>query len=324
MENPKAQHPRQQYEQSVAAIRAGFDAGIRSPSSGATAIRARAAAVDALVTSLWASLLPAEPGLASGISVLAVGGYGRGELFPSSDVDLMFLLDGRVPERQVKESIRRLNQMLWDAGLRVSPMTRTLAECGRFDPENVEFTLALLDARALAGDPDLSARLLTTVIPRLLARDAARIAARLLDVTRTRHARYGDTLFHLEPNVKDCPGGLRDAHVYAWLTRLHPTPDPPPPPGFLEARDFLLLVRAFLHFRHGRDDNTLDWQAQDAAAAAHAGQAAVNRPVSEAVDAAYWMRLYFRHARSSVRAKGGADVGGGAAWGNRPWPLRRA
>lgn len=292
MENGKAGNHKRLYQERIASIRVNFDRNTELPASGTVAIRARAEAVDALVQSLWAD----DPVRPLGVALVAVGGYGRSELFPSSDVDLMFLLDARVAQTALKDPIRRLIQQLWDSGLRVSPMTRTLAECARFDPENVEFTLSLLDARHLAGDAALTTKLLTSSIPKLITRDRNRIVARLLDVTRSRHIRYGDTLFHLEPNVKECPGGLRDAHVTAWLTRLAEAPEPPPPPAFHEAREFLLLVRAFLHFRHGRDDNTLDWQTQDEAAAALLGIS------HKGLDASYWMRLYFRHARSVVRS----------------------
>ncbi len=175
-------------------------------------------------------------------------------------------------------------------------MTRTLAECGRFQPENVEFTLSLLDARPLAGDSAVSTQLLEKILPKLIERDRKRVVSRLLEVTRTRHARFGDTLFHLEPNVKECLGGLRDAHVCAWLARLAEASGPPPTDEFQEAREFLILVRAFLHFRHGRDDNTLDWHSQDEAASASLG-----RSPSESADASYWMRFYFRHAREIER-----------------------
>jgi [protein-PII] uridylyltransferase len=104
--------------------------------------------------------------------------------------------------------------------LRVSAQTRSVADCERFDPENVELTLALMDARRVAGDESLGTRLTERCVPKVVARDAKKISARLLQLIRTRHARYGDTLFHLEPNIKECPGGLRDAHACAWLARL--------------------------------------------------------------------------------------------------------
>ena len=287
------------YEEQMKTVQATFESHTRNLAAGVAAVEARSAAVDSLVQAVWTEVQRGDSELSKGVSLVAIGGYGRQELFPYSDVDLMFLVDSRVPEASVKEPIRRLNQLLWDAGLRVSAMTRTLPECERFDAENVEFTLSLMDARAVAGDAALTAMLLDRTVPKVLTRDAKKISARLLEVARKRHARYGDTLFHLEPNIKECPGGLRDAHTCAWLARLGKARlgELQKEPEFREARDFLLLVRAFLHFRHQRDDNTLDWQAQDAAAAAALG-AAKN---TSRIDAAYWMRLYFRHARSVER-----------------------
>jgi len=297
---PRGSDPthRRLYDEQMQAIRAGFEAHPHRLTSGAVAVKARAAAVDALVSILWAELAGGDIIPAAGVAIIAVGGYGRRELFPYSDVDLMFLLDSHIPERAVKEAIRRLSQALWDAGLRVSPMTRTLDECSRFDPENGEFALALLDARYVAGDVALSVQLVERVIPKMMAQDRKRCIARLVEVTAARHARYGDTLFHLEPNVKECPGGLRDAHVCEWLARLGETPDAAPethPDEFVEAREFLLLVRAFLHFRHGRDDNTLDWRTQDQAASVGLGTS--RREIAPA----FWMRLYFRHERAIER-----------------------
>src|SRR6202021_299728 len=93
----------------------------------------------------------------------------------------------------------------------------------------------------------------------------------LLTLTRARHAKYGDTLFHLEPNIKECPGGLRDANVCGGLALLRGASGPEEDSDFAAALRFLAAVRCFLHFRHERDDNVLDWQAQDAAAAARVG-----------------------------------------------------
>ncbi len=296
------------YESALARIRADFESNLIVPHAGTVAVQARADAVDRLVQELWHQTEREDPALTVGLALVALGGYGRRELFFHSDLDLMFLHDGKVPERNLKEAVRRLNQALWDAGIRVSPVTRSLAECERFDPENVEFTLALLDARALAGDSELTARLLEKSAVRVVTRDRKKIVARLLQVTRGRHAKYADTLFHLEPNLKECPGGLRDAHVCAWLERLGDQEDGHASafgPEFVEAREFLLLVRSFLHLRHKRDDNSLDWQAQDEAAVAllGLGKEAVNKTGRQGMrlDAAYWMRFYFRHARTIER-----------------------
>ena len=130
---------------------------------------------------------------------------------------------------------------------------------------------------------------------------------RLVEMTKVRHAKYGGTLFHLEPNVKECPGGLRDVHVCQWLKTLRGSAadaekvsDPGESSEFAEAAEFLVKVRSFLHYRHERDDNTLDWQAQDRAAEISVGLP-MTGPGSRKVDAAYWMRVYFRHARSVER-----------------------
>ncbi len=281
----------------------------------ASAVEERASAVDELVRALWSEASSGDARLRRGIALLAVGGYGRRQLFPYSDIDLMFLLDAKVVEKDVKDAIRRISQDMWDCGLRVSPLTRRLAECERFDPENAEFTLALMDQRMVAGDAGVQQRLAEELLPKLLAKEHQAIVARLLDITRVRHAKYGGTLFHLEPNVKDCPGGLRDVHVCGWLRTLRAArpekrvgtagvvesaADDGEHSEFEEAAEFLTEVRSFLHYRHERDDNTLDWQAQDRAAEVPVGLAQ-SLPGGRRVDAAYWMRVYFRHARSVER-----------------------
>lgn len=286
---------RSRYQRSMLEIRGAFEAG----ASGAATLAARTAAVDQLVMELWQRAAATNPKLAPGVALLAVGGYGRKELFPWSDVDLLFLLDGRVQEKDLKESIRSIGQEMWDVGIRVSPATRRLAECERFSEDNAEFTLSLLDHRHLAGDASLYASLAGEAVPKLIDRDRKAIQASLLELTRTRHAKYGDTLFHLEPNVKDCPGGLRDVHVGRWLTALDGSSSGrEEDTEFLQAIEFMQLVRCFLHYRHDRDDNILDWQAQDAAAEAAVG---LNGRDTFKLDAAYWMRFYFRHARSIER-----------------------
>ncbi len=295
---------RARYQRRMLETRGAFEAG----TSGAATLGARSAAVDELVTGLWQQAVERDKRLSSGIAVLAVGGYGRQELFPYSDVDILYLLDVKMSERDVKDALRRISQELWDSAIRVSATTRKLSECERFAEENAEFTLSLMDHRLLIGDEALYERLAEETVPRLLEKENKAVVARLMQLTRERHAKYGDTLFHLEPNIKDCPGGLRDVHVCAWLERLQRCPVGSTAAGngagalengeFRQAVEFLKLVRCFLHYRHERDDNTLDWQAQDAAAEAGVGFSG-NRPPH--VDAAYWMRFYFRHARSVER-----------------------
>src|ERR1700731_3836535 len=205
------------YQRRMLEVRGAFEAG---GASGAVTIAGRAAAVDEVVGGLWRQAVEGDKRLASGVALVAIGGYGRRELFPYSDVDLLFLLDGRLAEKDVKDAIRRVNQEMWDCGMRVSPVTRKLAECERFDPENAEGVLSLLDHRMVTGDAELYDKLAGQSVPKLLQREHKNVMVRLLELTRARHAKYGDTLFHLEPNIKDCPGGLRDVHVCGWMTKL--------------------------------------------------------------------------------------------------------
>src|SRR5580765_1450973 len=230
---------RSQYQRTMLEIRGAFEAG----ASGSATLAARTAAIDTLVTGLWHLAYASDPRIANGVALAAIGGYGRRELFPYSDVDLLFLLDASVQEKDVKETIRRIGQELWDSGIRVSPATRKLAECERFSEDNAEFTISLLDHRFLAGDAVLYKKLDTVTVPKLIERDRKQILARLLELTRERHAKYGDTLFHLEPNVKDCPGGLRDIHVCGWLATLDGDVVVDNDAEFRSAVEFLHLVR---------------------------------------------------------------------------------
>ena len=188
--------------------------------------------------------------------------------------------------------------------LKLSPATRTLAECEKFDPSNVEFAISLLDCRYLAGDKSLFDRLHDQLIPKLVARESRSIVQRLTDLTHGRYNKFGNTVFHLEPNVKDGPGGLRDYNLAHWLALIAAMEEQGAWPDeatllpswlrerFDAALDFLMSVRCFLHFRHGRDDNTLAWLAQDEAAAEKIGA-----PDAGTLTAADWMRIYFGHAR---------------------------
>ncbi len=286
------------YASRLLSIREAFDLS----ADGENAVTDRSDLADEVVTTVFRSLLGTE---AKGIAVLAVGGYGRGQLFPYSDVDLLCLCATKVEEKRYQETVRGLSQALWDLNFRLSATTRTLDECEKLNPENSEFAFALLDARALAGDPAVLNRFFAQSLPHMVQRERDAMMARIIELTRLRHDKFGNTLFHLEPNVKDGPGGMRDLHVCGWLARLLAMPPVKNaqrkrphtlPPEFAAANSYLTSIRCFLHYRAGRDDNTLYWQAQDAAAAAHIG---VSR--GWPINAPSWMRTYFRHARDVQR-----------------------
>ncbi|MGA9801599.1 MAG: [protein-PII] uridylyltransferase [Terriglobales bacterium] len=273
--------------------------------NGQNAIRERSNLTDSFISELWNQF---SPGLPDRMCVAALGGYGRRALFPCSDVDVLFLHDSALSDDAQKRVIPLISQALWDLRLRVSPTTRSLAECGKLHRDNLEFNISLLDCRYICGDGELFEKLRSQVIPKMVAREALELQRRLIDLTSARHNKYGHTIFHLEPNIKDSPGGLRDYHVACWLslisqlekTGVWPAPESLLPEAFRAecdaALEFLSAVRCFLHYRQGRDLNQLTYELQSEAAAAGIGL-----PEGAPVAPAVWMRTYFRHVRSIYR-----------------------
>jgi [protein-PII] uridylyltransferase len=275
---------------------------------GRNALLARTALVETIALRLWKNLIsPAADG-PHDFALVALGGFGRRWLFPHSDIDLLFLHADGSTEKEFKDRIRQFSQEIWDLRLKLSPSTRTLAECDRFDPKNVEFVISLLDCRYLAGDRELFDGLHGNVIPKLALRESQKIVKRLAELTRERYNKFGDSVFHLEPNLKDGPGGLRDYNLACWLALISameaqkawPAEERPLPVSvrrqFDSALDFLMSARCFLHLRHTRDDNTLTWEAQDEAASRKIGVTGGGE-----LSASDWMRIYFSHARSIHR-----------------------
>src|SRR5271166_2127978 len=289
------------YRQAFERLRGEFEAN----GSGESSVRDRTAVVDKLALQLWEQHVVARAH--SGFALAALGGFGRRVLFPYSDVDLLFLTEDEALRGQMREPVRSICQEMWDIGLRVSPTTRTLDDCARFDQDNVEFTISMLDCRFLAGDEALFKRLSEKVLPQLVARESDVLVQRLAEVTRTRHLRFANTTFHLEPNLKDGPGGLRDSHVSQWLgviAALDPGRRQPESLSLqhgseakelLDAIEFLSASRCYLHYRAKRDENVISWEAQEELAAK--GIATKSGTISSAE----WMRLYFRHARTNYR-----------------------
>jgi [protein-PII] uridylyltransferase len=283
-----------------ASIRQAFE----TSGDGKAAATRRSSLVDSIIERLWQEFVSSELHEPAGLALLALGGYGRKLLLPHSDVDLLFLTEAEKPDPKVQDRIRKFNQELWDLRLRVSSSTRPMSECARLNSENVEFTISLLDCRWLAGDQKLFDKLHDQLIPALVKRDGQNVVQLLSEVTRKRHEKFSDTIFHLEPNLKESPGGVRDFNVANWLSlisSLEKNRKWPSDANLLPAAnrelvenafDFLLSVRCFLHYRYGRDDNNLSWDAQDDAAAK-----AIGIPGHTETLAADWMRAYFRHAR---------------------------
>lgn len=258
-----------------------------------TALAQRTALVDSVVNEAAGRLLfPAAP---SGLAVLAVGGYGRRHLFPYSDIDLLLLYESERLALANREAIQAFLQTLWDSRLRVSHSVRAPAECTEVHNDNIELNVSLLDQRYLAGDRALYAKL-ADKMPRFITGNRDSLIRNLSQLTRERHAKFADTFYHLEPNVKETPGSLRDYQLVCWLTQMRETESTrlgmaDPGAELSQAFRFLARLRCYLHCRSGRDNNVLSFEMQDAMADQWRGG-----------DPAQWMRDYYRQARAVYRA----------------------
>ena len=246
--------------------------------------------IDAELRELHAAADP-PPGA---VALIALGGYGRRHLCPGSDIDLLVLFDGTLGARE-EQYLRRLLHPLWDAGLVVGHQVRELRDLAQLDMDHPEFLLALCDARPVAGEPALHTRLHESfAVPAM----HAHVLAALEALTEARHARFGGTLYQLEPDVKDAPGALRD--ITAARTIVAVT-DPSllrrgeDAARLAEAEQFLLTVRSLLHLERGRNDNVLAHELQERIAAR------LGYPGRTPAQVEALMADYFRHARSVTR-----------------------
>src|SRR5690606_17197568 len=228
-------------------------------------------AADVTVRGLWAGA-----GVPAGSALVAVGGYGRAELYPHSDIDLLILLD-RQPDAEAASALSAFVGACWDVGLGIGHSVRTIDECLAESAADLTVRTALLERRLLAGDEGtygrLDARLAEAMDP------GEFLQAKRLEMVQ-RHVKYEGTPYSLEPNTKESPGGLRDLHVIVWIARAA---------GFgrnhAELADnglmthaeerlyrvnqrMLMRIRAMLHIEAGRREDRLvfDLQAQVARA----------------------------------------------------------
>ena len=229
------------------------------------ALEDRTSAVDAQVLNAWQGRLARA--VPSGAALVAVGGYGRRQLFPYSDIDLLLLFASEKAAIARKDEISAFLQQLWDGGLRVSQSVRTPADCAELHNGNIELSVSLLDQRYLAGDAAVYGTLLER-LPRFVHGQRDALVRHLSQMTRERHARFNGTFHHLEPNIKEAPGGLRDLQLVSWLAQIAgTTPRAFSPPVHVpeldEARRFLFAIRAYLHEQAKRDSNVLTFDAQE-------------------------------------------------------------
>jgi len=258
----------------------------RAGGSGHTVVRLQSAAMDRIVGLLWdrareeaARQFPESP-----VALVAIGGYGRRDLAPYSDLDLLVLHGDGKPDGFVKLAAERLVYALWDLRLEVGYSVRDLRACDQLASEDHTARTALLDLRLLAGDRELFRALERAELHGLSAAKVEKFLADKMDEMRSRRERFGDSLYLLEPNLKESEGGLRDLQSALWLARVRFKVA-----GITEllsrallpereiremrrARDFLWRVRNEMHYLAGRkwDQLTFDVQPQVAAAMGYA------------------------------------------------------
>ncbi|MFO0334288.1 MAG: [protein-PII] uridylyltransferase [Pseudomonadota bacterium] len=227
-------------------------------------VRDRAKLVDVVLTRAWAVHVGPH---AKELALVAVGGYGRGELHPCSDIDVMVLLP-KTENPAWQAALEKFLTFLWDIGLEVGHSVRTIDDCQRESLADISVATTLLEARLLAGPEPLYAAMRKALQPPHIWSAADFYEAKVKE-QQQRHARFHDTAYNLEPNVKASPGGLRDIQTIAWVAKRHfgaETLDELVDHGFLTraelrklkaAQAFLWKVRFALHLLTGRREDRL-------------------------------------------------------------------
>jgi len=252
-------------QQGDAELRRRFEAGTLV----GELVRSRAALVDALLLRSFRLHLA---GLEDCLALVAVGGYGRGELHPCSDIDMLLLVCDPVGSSQ-RERIAAFVTALWDVGLEIGHSVRTLEECVANAREDITVATSLMEARLLTGDEALFRRMAAATGPKALWPSQQFFAAKWRE-QQERHAKYHDTAYRLEPNIKEGPGGLRDIQMIGWVAKRHfgaATLHGLVEHGFLTedeyqrlsaGQDYLWRIRFALHLLHGRREDRLLFDAQ--------------------------------------------------------------
>lgn len=178
-------------------------------------VQARAWVIDRILTSLWQRTFSSDEPL----SLIAVGGYGRGELHPWSDIDLLVLVEKEI-STELGEKITPFITLLWDLKLDIGHSVRTMDECIAAAEEDITIETNLLETRCIAGPKELEQKLIRRIYSDEIYTDRAYFVAKREEQNQ-RHQKYSDTEYNLEPNIKSSPGTLRDIQTIGWITKRH-------------------------------------------------------------------------------------------------------
>lgn len=216
-----------------------------------------------LIDSVVDEILKARASL-DDLAAFAIGGYGRQELFPSSDLDLLLVFD---PEKitRTEPMISAVLHGLWDTGLEIGHQVWSVKELRGLTLDQYQFVLALIDKRPLGRQNALGRHFQTEILPAFFAANRDAIARKIVDLTNFRHQEFDNTIYQLEPDLKLAPGGLRDIQVGRWLTRLLGSQEFLPYSGTeIDGSDtFLKQLRILVHLLAGRNDNRLTHRMQE-------------------------------------------------------------
>ncbi len=281
---------RDQFLSRKAALLASLASGETSSTRGVRGILgALSDLVDDTLKSLWR-----RAGFAPSVALIAVGGFGRRELFPHSDVDVLVLLPrGDSPENDqaLKSRIESFIGNCWDAGIEIGPSVRNVAQCLHDAAGDVTIQTSLLEARLITGSPESFAEFQTRFFAELDPH--AFFVAKTLEM-RQRHSKFEDTPYSLEPNCKESPGGLRDLHIILWVAKAASFGshwDALAKSGLATAFEVkqikhneavLRLIRARLHLISQRREDRLVFDLQTAVARTFGFGAAPIRPTESA------------------------------------------
>jgi len=232
-------------------------------------VKARAWVVDQLILYAWNNLIPAD----ENVSLVAVGGFGRGELHPHSDVDLLILLAESPPTDELRTAIEAFVTLLWDAGFYLGHSVRTVEACVSEAKKDVATATSLMESRLLSGRKEMMLEMLQATSANHVWSAAEFFDAKFEEQLQ-RHEQYHDTAYNLEPNIKESPGGLRDIQMIGWVAKrhfntqsLHTLVER----GFLteselqdlkDGRTFLWEIRFALHLLAGRGEDRLLFEFQ--------------------------------------------------------------
>ncbi len=250
----------------------------------------------ARITDRYVGRLVHSSGIDAGVAVIAVGGYGRGELFPHSDVDILLLPRAEL-DADGRARIEKLIGTLWDTGLHLGHSVRTLAECQEEARRDVTVLTAMMESRLIAGPRAIFDDFSRAIIDVLDSQ--AYFRAKLLE-QQQRHTKYQETPYSLEPNCKESPGGLRDLQVMLWVARaagFGASWQQLATRGLLTGEEFRLLkrnertlkeIRARLHLAAGRREDRLVFDVQGAVAQAMGIEASATHRASERLMQRYY------------------------------------